>query len=605
MKWFGINSIDRSTVWIAWSFVASRKHTALWLVTGSIVAAVLEGGSIGLLLIIASAALDKNASDLGQLLGQIGMALPEQWLAYESNKVVFIAILLVVFVQLLKITLVFVVKVGSIELQRKIQDEVQGQLIRTILKTSYESIAKLPPGKLSAYLALSGGFSTLINLGVNVVAASLMSIAYLVSMVLISPSLTGFLLLLAAVGSLGFSVLIREVGQQEKTYAEELASRESVSIEIFSHPRTIRILQAEKYAEKLIGLKRKMVLDASRLKQVLTARIPLIIEAATIGLAGALLAGAYLLMTKNVLSEIGPIIVFLIILNRLVPQLRTFTQLRAGLAGALNGTRYVTRFINEHKEPVAQINQLKVTGGLQKIAFQKVTFGYPESSSSALTEIDLEILRNSTVAIVGPSGSGKTTLTQLLLKLFAPTSGQILVNNNDLSNIDSATWLKKVAIVDGKSALFDLTVKENISFPDMNADPQEVRDAARRANIDSYIKSLDKGYETVLGSMGYTVSAGQKQRILLARALFRRPELLILDEATNSLDPESEDAIQETLGSISGVCAILIIAHNPRAIRTAREVYFIENGKVRESGLLESLILQDGPVGKWWRDDSL
>jgi HlyB family type I secretion system ABC transporter len=229
------------------------------------------------------------------------------------------------------------------------------------------------------------------------------------------------------------------------------------------------------------------------------------------------------------------------------------------------------------------------------IEFQQVTFRYnPESDQNTIENISFEVLSGQTVAIIGRSGSGKTTLSKLLLGLYPIASGHILVDGYDIETISKSSLRRQVGVVDQETFLFGGTIRENICLAYPSATPEEIREAARQAGADQFINELPLKYETPIGEGGGMLSGGQRQRLAIARALLGNPRLLILDEATSSLDTESERIIQSNLNTILQNRTTLVIAHRLSTIRTADLILVLDRGVLIEQGTHEELMARRG-----------
>ena len=229
------------------------------------------------------------------------------------------------------------------------------------------------------------------------------------------------------------------------------------------------------------------------------------------------------------------------------------------------------------------------------IVFQQVTFRYNvESDRNTLENISFEILPGQTVAIVGRSGSGKTTLAKLLLGLYPINSGRILIDSHDLNAITKASLRPQIGVVDQETFLFGGTIRENISLAHPSATTAEIREAARQAGADLFINELPLKYETPIGEGGGMISGGQRQRLAIARALLGNPRLLILDEATSSLDTESEHIIQTNLNTILKNRTTLVIAHRLSTIRSADLILVLDRGVLIEQGTHDQLMARRG-----------
>ena len=238
---------------------------------------------------------------------------------------------------------------------------------------------------------------------------------------------------------------------------------------------------------------------------------------------------------------------------------------------------------NKNKEKKKLDN---VSGHIQ---FQSVSFAYQEGTE-VLTDINLDVPQGSTVALVGPSGSGKTTLTNLIPRLYEPNTGSILLDGHDLQELELRFLRRHIGIVPQEPILFDVSIKENIRYGRSAATDEEVYAAARAANIHDFILTLPEGYETQVGERGFKLSGGQKQRVAIAMALLKNPKILILDEATSSLDSQSEALIQEALENIMKQRTTFVIAHRLSTIQNADQIVVMDQGRILETGIHDTLL---------------
>ena len=229
------------------------------------------------------------------------------------------------------------------------------------------------------------------------------------------------------------------------------------------------------------------------------------------------------------------------------------------------------------------------------ICFDKVTFRYnPENQKNTLENLSFEIPSGQTIALVGRSGSGKTTIAKLLLGLYTPNQGKILIDGYDIATLSLKSVRQQIGIVDQDSFLFGASIRENISLNNPSINLGDVIESAKLAGIHEFIKSLPMGYETHIGEGGGLLSGGQRQRIAIARALINNPKILILDEATSHLDTESEQIIQTNLNTIRQNRTIFIIAHRLSTIRNSDMILVLDKGVLIESGNHEELMVKSG-----------
>ena len=234
-----------------------------------------------------------------------------------------------------------------------------------------------------------------------------------------------------------------------------------------------------------------------------------------------------------------------------------------------------------------------------KIELKDVSFSYVDNFN-VLNNVDLTIETGQTTAIVGSTGSGKSTLIKLLLRLYEINNGSISYDSNSLKDIELSSLREKVGLVSQDVFLFEGTVIDNIAYGDLNASESEVWNAAQKSEADEFINNLPQKEKTIVGERGQKLSGGQRQRISIARAILKNPEILILDEATSSVDNETEAAIQRSLDILKKDRTVIVIAHRLSTVRNADIIYVLENGSVVESGNHESLLDIDGVYSKLW-----
>jgi ATP-binding cassette subfamily C protein len=218
------------------------------------------------------------------------------------------------------------------------------------------------------------------------------------------------------------------------------------------------------------------------------------------------------------------------------------------------------------------------------IAFDRVSFRYEGSREAAVSNVSLTIAAGATTALVGPSGAGKSTLADLLLGLIEPTEGEIAIDGQRLDASRLASWRSQIGYVHQDSFLFHDTVRANLLWAQPDATPDDLRRVLGLAAADDFVSRLPAGVDTVIGDRGVLLSGGERQRIALARALLRRPRLLILDEATNALDSENEGRIQQAIERLQHHTTIVLITHRLATVRLADAIHVIERGQIVESG---------------------
>jgi subfamily B ATP-binding cassette protein MsbA len=265
------------------------------------------------------------------------------------------------------------------------------------------------------------------------------------------------------------------------------------------------------------------------------------------------------------------------------------TQVSEAFAG-LDRIREIRRMATEDDEDATRASLPDVRG---EVAFDDVSFEY-NTGVPVLKHVSFHAPAGSTTALVGSSGSGKSTLISLVMTFNRPTSGRVLVDGHDLMTIKLRDYRSQLGVVLQDNFLFDGTIAENIAYGNPHATREEIKAVSRIAHCDEFIEGFEKQYDTVVGERGVRLSGGQRQRVAIARAILANPRVLILDEATSSLDSESEALIQDGLRSLRQGRTTFVIAHRLSTIRSADQIMVLEQGEIVEHGTHDELLARGG-----------
>ncbi|QDT98709.1 ABC transporter ATP-binding protein [Gimesia aquarii] len=292
---------------------------------------------------------------------------------------------------------------------------------------------------------------------------------------------------------------------------------------------------------------------------------------------------------------LGDLVMFLAYLLMLLGPLAVLAQSAAQFQNSLSGFDRVLDLLAEPREmesSTAQtIGKSEISG---RITFENVSFQYPGSEQFALQDISIEVEPGETIALVGPSGAGKTTFCNLVARFYDPTTGRVLLDNSDLTELDVESYRNHIGVVEQDVFLFDGTVADNIGYGDRHTIDAEILHAAEISNAHEFIKDLPQGYQTLIGERGVKLSGGQRQRLAIARAILADPRILIFDEATSNLDTESERLIQASLTSLMQDRTCFVIAHRLSTITHADRIVLFEAGRITEIGTHDDLMEADG-----------
>jgi subfamily B ATP-binding cassette protein MsbA len=306
-----------------------------------------------------------------------------------------------------------------------------------------------------------------------------------------------------------------------------------------------------------------------------------------------LLIGGLILVAQQVGVGLASLAAFLTLLYRVQSPTRELMEGLVAIEGLAAGVADVEALIEDTREPFLKDGLEEASPLKRGIALQQVSFAY-EPGRPVLKDLDLFIPAGKTTAIIGRSGAGKSTLLALLCRFIDPTSGRILVDDVPLQNLRVVSWRRHLALMSQDVQLFNETVGANIAYARPGAARQEVMAAASVAHADEFISLLPAGYDTLIGDRGLRLSGGQRQRLALARTILRGSDILLLDEATNALDAELEQAFQEALASYSRKRTLVVIAHRLSTVMSADQVIVIEDGRVVEQGRPADLLQSKG-----------
>ncbi|MEG4290790.1 ABC transporter ATP-binding protein [Microcoleus sp. C2C3] len=301
----------------------------------------------------------------------------------------------------------------------------------------------------------------------------------------------------------------------------------------------------------------------------------------------------------NEIESISTILLtYLLVLIRLIPLISQLNSGRSQFASTSASVEVVNKFLRRKKKPFMRNGSVPYTPLQSGIHFNKISFSYPNNEKFFLKEVDLFLPRGTTLALVGASGSGKSTLADLLPRFYDPTEGQISIDGTDLRKFELKSLRRAMGIVSQDTFLFNASVRENIAYAKPLATEEEIVEAAKGANAYEFIKRLPDRWDTQIGDRGKILSGGQRQRISIARALLQNPEILILDEATSSLDTVSEKYVQAAIEKLSCDRTTLVIAHRLSTVQKANKIAVIKEGQVVEMGSHKELLAKGGEYTK-------
>jgi len=488
---------------------------------------------------------------------------------------------------------------AAARLQARVEADLRYGVVSQIMGLSYSDIRSYRIGDLTSLLEHASQTGHAVRLANLVIANMLMVSAYALVLLWLSPSMTlGALLGFILLGYL-MAKVIRRVKHQGRRFTNSSVRLMEQTVEVIAGVREIRAFGREAYA---LDRAQETIRDSHRARfrgLSWQASLSPVVESLTIGGVAFFLA-AWIAIEGTASGALPRLLTFLIILARTAPRIKVANDRTASLMSIWQYVARLQSFLS--REPTVSSSQegLDVRGFEKAVEFKDVALQYPGQEKLALDSINLVIEKGQTVALVGRSGAGKSSMADLLVGLYRPTSGSVVVDGADLRDISWGSWRRLMGVVSQDTFIFHGSVYENIAFGRTSASLDEIVESARNAGADEFIREFPGGYQHVVGDQGFRLSGGQKQRISIARAFVREPEILVLDEATSGLDSVSEREIQSAFERLRRERTVLVIAHRLATVAQADLIVVLEDGKIIETGDHKSLLERRGSYFEMW-----
>jgi subfamily B ATP-binding cassette protein MsbA len=387
--------------------------------------------------------------------------------------------------------------------------------------------------------------------------------------------------------------VITKIGEKLRKLAtrgqESIGDMASILKEVFGGIRIVKAYGTEDAESSKFQRTNVSFLRASmKSAQLLAISSPLMEMISGSGIAIIVWYGGYLIL--NGAMEPGEISSFIVALFMAYAPIRKLAGANHSVQTAIAAAHRVFHVLDLENEKKEHSNQIDLSPFSRSLEFRDVTIFYAGKAEPALAKVNLTIHFGEVVALVGSSGSGKTTLASLIPRFYEPNEGMVLMDGHPIREVTLKSLRSQMAIVSQETMLFDDSIRNNIAYSRMDARLEDIQRAAKAAYADEFIDRLPNGMETIIGENGLKLSGGQRQRLAIARAILRDPPLLILDEATSSLDSESERIIQEALRNLLKNRTTIVIAHRLSTIQHADRIVVLEHGMIKEVGTHSQLI---------------
>ena len=482
-------------------------------------------------------------------------------------------------------------KVIMIKVAHNVQKNIQSDLVNSLVKADTKLIDKKHSGKFISNLTFDVGLITnLVSTGLlNVTKDTLTLIGLLSVMFYQNWKLSLVALIMIPLAGFFAKNLGKRMGKVTTELQEKAGNLTTYLFEIFKNHKLIKIFQQENYEGERSDKFLNEIKEKSEKTQIVLVRASPIMEALTGIMIACLIFYSGKLIINNELG-INNFFSFLAAMMLAYQPVRSLATLNITINQSLSASKRILPII-DHKNEIFEKNsdqELKIVQG--DIDFKNVNFKYDTKEDSALNLINLKIKGGKMTSLVGYSGAGKSTILNLIPRYYDCNSGDILIDKQSIYKSKLSSLRKNISLVSQDVTLFDDTIKNNIAYADLNASEDEIKKVAKLSFADDFIQKLPDKYDALIGENGLRLSGGEKQRISIARAMLKKSKIILLDEATSSLDAETENKIQQALSILIKDRTALVIAHRLSTILNSDSIYVINNGKVVENGTHSELL---------------
>jgi len=491
------------------------------------------------------------------------------------------------------ITSFLLTRILSVQAQYLIS-ELRAQVQKKVLSLPISFFDNTKSGALvSRIMSDVEGVRNLIGTGlVQLVGGTITAIISMILLIGISPSMTLFVLIPVAVfGLVALKAFkyIRPIFRNRGVINADVKGRLT---ETLAGVRVIKAFNAEQQEnevfEKGVDLLFQNVKKSLTATAIMTSSSTFLLGIASTGIMGI---GGYKIMTGEL--TVGDFLSFTLLLGFMIAPIVQMSNIGSQLTEALAGLDRTEELMNMEAEEDDENRTIALESVSGNIKFDDVSFSY-EEGKEVLNNISFEVPKGSVTALVGSSGSGKSTIAGLSATFLNPKSGKVTIDNNDMSKVLLSSYRKHLGVVLQDEFLFEGTIRENILFPRPNATEDELQNAVKAAYVNEFTDRFENGLDTLIGERGVKLSGGQRQRLAIARAILANPKIIILDEATSSLDTESEALIQKSLSELIKDRTTIVIAHRLSTIKQADQILVVESGSIVERGNHDQLIAKEG-----------
>mgnify|MGYP006135913773 FL=1 len=511
----------------------------------------------------------------------------------NQDKVLMYSIpLIIVFAFFTKGMSLYIAKVIMIRVSQELKTDVQKDMLKSLISSDTKFIDSAHTGKFIANLTMD------VNLLVNLISTALLNIfkdsLSLIGLLTVMFYQNWKLSLVAIIMIPLASIVAKTLGKRMTKATKETMDHASLFttrlVEIFKNHKLIKSFQTEEYENKrssndMSALKEKII----KMTVIFNRNTP-VMETLTGIMIGSLIFYSGTLIESGEL-KINNFFSFLAAMMLAYQPVRSLAGLNIAVSQGVSAAKRVLPIIDRVNEIKDNSDSPDLDISKANIVFKDVDFFYNKNEKNVLKSNNLDIKGGKVTALVGLSGAGKSTILNLIPRFYDCDNGDILIDNQSIYKVNLKSLRKNISLVSQETTLFDDTIKNNISYANLNASDEEISAAAKDSFADDFIQRLPKKYETVIGENGVRLSGGEKQRLSIARAMLKKSQIILLDEATSSLDSDTENKIQNAITLLTKNKTTVVIAHRLSTILNANNIYVVASGKIVSSGTHDELLL--------------
>ena len=485
----------------------------------------------------------------------------------------------------------YIAKTTLIKVGQEVTKILQLQLMKSIIKADAEIVDKKHSGKFISHLTFDISMMTnLISVVILNVAKDTLTLIGLIGVMFYQNwRLAIFALIMIPLASFAAKSLGKRIGKVTTQAQEKSGILTTYMLEVFKNHKIIKIFQKENYefsrAEKFINnLKDRLV----KTSMVIVRASPIMETLTGFMIAGLIYYSGNLMMKQEL--DINNFFSFLAAMMLAYQPVRSLATINMSINQGLSAAKRIIPLIEQENNIKEKPNALSLETTKGEINFKNISFKYNAEERKVLNSINLNIIGGEMTSLVGHSGAGKTTILNLIPRFYDKVSGDILIDGQSIYDVSLNSLRNNISLVNQDTTLFDDTIKNNIAYANLDATDDEIIEAAKLSHCNEFIDKLPNKFDTIIGENGTRLSGGEKQRLSIARAMLKKSKIILLDEATSSLDAETESKIQEAIKLLTKDRTTLVIAHRLSTVMSSKTICVVDDGEIVAEGNHQELL---------------